>query len=103
MSEVALPPVALVPPAPVSAAQASALPWTRFLLDVALGATDGAKRHAANAIGLGLTLPQLAEALVQCVMAAGITTWNRSGCAVMEHAVEAAAALDARRRAGVAP
>ncbi len=63
------------------------------VLDVALGATDGAKRHAANAIGLGLTLPQLAEALVQCVMAAGITTWNRSGCAVMEHAVEAAATL----------
>jgi alkylhydroperoxidase/carboxymuconolactone decarboxylase family protein YurZ len=73
------------------------------VLDVALGATDGAKRHAANAIGLGLTVPQLAEALVQCVMAAGITTWNRSGCAVMEHAVEAAAALDAQRRNGVAP
>jgi hypothetical protein len=36
-------------------------------------------------------------------MAAGITTWNRSGCAVMEHAVEAAAALDAQRRNGVAP
>ena len=45
MSEVALPPIALVPQAPVSAAQASALPWTRFLLDVALGASLMAALH----------------------------------------------------------
>lgn len=70
------------------------------VLDVALGATDGARRHAANAIGLGLTLPQLAEALVQCIMAAGITSWNRSGCAVMEHAAEAADALEKARGKG---
>lgn len=67
-------------------------------LDVALGATDGAKRHAENAVRLGLTLPQLAEVLVQCLMAAGIATWNRSGCAVMEHAEAVAAALKAEKR-----
>lgn len=66
-------------------------------LDVAVGATDGAKRHAENAVRLGITLPQLAEVLVQCVMAVGITTWNRSGCAVMEHAEAVAAEMKKAR------
>ena len=56
------------------------------LLDVLVGQTQGAKAHAANAIRLGLTLPELAEGLVQCMMVGGITTWNVSGAEVMAHA-----------------
>lgn len=56
------------------------------LLDVLVGAVDGAKVHAGNALRQGLTLEQLAEGLVQCILVGGITTWNRAGRAVMEHA-----------------
>lgn len=56
------------------------------LLDVLVGAVDGAKAHAANAIRQGLTLPELAEGLVQCILVGGITTWNKAGRAVLEHA-----------------
>lgn len=55
------------------------------LLDVLVGQNRGAKAHAANAIRLGLTLPELAEGLVQCLMVGGITTWNLTGREVMEH------------------
>ena len=61
------------------------------LLDVLVGAVDGAKVHAANALRQGLTLPELAEGLVQCILVGGITTWNRAGRAVMEHAAALAA------------
>lgn len=60
------------------------------LLDVVIGASDGAKVHAANAIRLGLTVEQLSEGLVQCIMARGITTWNMVGRATLQHAVEVA-------------
>jgi alkylhydroperoxidase/carboxymuconolactone decarboxylase family protein YurZ len=56
------------------------------LLDVLVGSADGAKVHAANAMRQGLTLPELAEGLVQCILVGGITTWNNAGRAVMEHA-----------------
>ena len=55
------------------------------LLDVLVGQNRGAKAHAANAIRLGLTLPELAEGLVQCLMVGGITVWNLTGREVMEH------------------
>ena len=58
------------------------------LLDVVIGETNGAKAHGANAIKLGLTIEQLTEGLVQCIMAAGITTWNMTGKAVLTHAIE---------------
>lgn len=58
------------------------------LLDTVIGATDGAKAHAGNAIRLGLTVEQLAEGLVQCILAAGITTWNITGQSVLRHAIE---------------
>jgi alkylhydroperoxidase/carboxymuconolactone decarboxylase family protein YurZ len=61
------------------------------LLDVLVGQTRGAKVHAANAIRQGLTLPELSEGLVQCLMVGGITTWNVSGREVMEHAEALAA------------
>jgi alkylhydroperoxidase/carboxymuconolactone decarboxylase family protein YurZ len=61
------------------------------LLDTLVGQTPGAKAHAANAIRLGLTLPELAEGLVQCVMVGGITVWNLTGAEVMAHAEAVAA------------
>lgn len=57
------------------------------LIDTALGITEGAKVHAANAVRLGLTIEELSEGLVQVIMAAGITTWNTSGRPVLEHAL----------------
>lgn len=45
MSEVALPPAGMVSETPMAASQASSLPWTRFLLDVALGASLMAALH----------------------------------------------------------
>lgn len=58
------------------------------LLDTVLGATEGAKVHAANAVRLGLTVEELSEGLVQCILAAGITTWNKTGRAALLHAIE---------------
>ena len=63
------------------------------LLDVLVGAVDGAKVHAGNALRQGLTLPELAEGLVQCILVGGITTWNRAGRQVMEHAAALAEAM----------
>lgn len=57
------------------------------VLDVMAGAATGAKAHAANALRLGLSVEQLAEALVQCIMAGGITTWNLVGKDVLLHAI----------------
>ena len=58
------------------------------LLDTLLGQSTGAKNHAAAAIRHGLTLPELAEGLVQVIMAGGITTWNTTGADVMRHCAE---------------
>ena len=55
------------------------------LLDTLVGQTYGAKVHAANAMRLGLTVPQLAEGLVQVMMVGGVTTWNVSGAEVLRH------------------
>jgi alkylhydroperoxidase/carboxymuconolactone decarboxylase family protein YurZ len=57
------------------------------LLDVQGGFTAGAKAHAANAVKLGLTLPELAEGLAQVIMVGGITTWNTAGAEVLQHCV----------------
>jgi alkylhydroperoxidase/carboxymuconolactone decarboxylase family protein YurZ len=58
------------------------------LLDVQGGFTAGAKAHAANAVKLGLTLPELAEGLAQVIMVGGITTWNTAGADVLQHCIE---------------
>ncbi len=65
------------------------------LLDTLIGQKNGAKNHAAAAVKLGLTLPELAEGLVQVIMAGGITTWNETGADVMRHCVQ----LEAERAA----
>jgi alkylhydroperoxidase/carboxymuconolactone decarboxylase family protein YurZ len=58
------------------------------LLDTLIGQTTGAKNHAAAAVRLGLTLPELSEGLVQVIMAGGITTWNQTGAEVLRHCAE---------------
>lgn len=58
------------------------------LLDTLAGQTTGARNHAAAAMRLGLTLPELAEGLVQVMMVGGITTWNVSGADVMRHCID---------------
>jgi alkylhydroperoxidase/carboxymuconolactone decarboxylase family protein YurZ len=63
------------------------------LLDCLIGQTEAAKNHAAAAMRRGLTLPELAEGLVQVLMVGGITAWNRSGAEVLRHC----AGLDAAR------
>ncbi|MET3891733.1 alkylhydroperoxidase/carboxymuconolactone decarboxylase family protein YurZ [Bosea sp. OAE506] len=65
------------------------------LLDTLIGQKNSAKNHATAAMKLGLTLPELAEGLVQVVMAGGITTWNETGADVMRHCVQ----LEAERTA----
>src|SRR3954469_20936773 len=58
------------------------------LLDTLIGQTTGAKNHAAAAVRLGLSLPELSEGPVQVIMAGGITTWNGTGAEVLRHCAE---------------
>lgn len=58
------------------------------LLDTLAGQTTGARNHAAAAMRQGLTLPELAEGLVQVMMVGGITTWNLTGAEVMRHCAD---------------
>ncbi len=64
------------------------------LLDTLAGQTRGARNHAVAAMKLGLTLPELAEGLVQVIMVGGITTWNASGAEVLRHCAEQAASAE---------
>ncbi len=61
------------------------------LLDTLAGQTGGAKTHAMAAMKLGLTMPQLAEGLVQVMMVGGVTTWNLTAAEVLRHCQEHAA------------
>jgi len=60
------------------------------LLDTLHGDLMGAKAHGVLAVQLGLTLPELAEGLVQVLMVGGITTWNNVGQHVLRACEEAA-------------
>jgi alkylhydroperoxidase/carboxymuconolactone decarboxylase family protein YurZ len=53
------------------------------VLDTLHGDKYGAINHALAAMKLGLTLPELAEGLVQVIMVGGITTWNLVGYDLM--------------------
>jgi alkylhydroperoxidase/carboxymuconolactone decarboxylase family protein YurZ len=54
------------------------------VLDTLHGDLNGALNHGLTAMKLGLTLPELAEGLVQVLMVGGITTWNNVGQHVMK-------------------
>jgi alkylhydroperoxidase/carboxymuconolactone decarboxylase family protein YurZ len=58
------------------------------MLDTLHGDKYGATNHAIAAMKLGLTLPELAEGLVQVIMVGGITTWNLVGYELMQACIE---------------
>jgi alkylhydroperoxidase/carboxymuconolactone decarboxylase family protein YurZ len=57
------------------------------VLDTLHGDKYGAINHAIAAMKLGLTLPELAEGLVQVIMVGGITTWNLVGYDLLQACV----------------
>ena len=63
------------------------------LLDVLAGNAAGAKSHGLAAMKLGLTVPEMAEGLVQVIMVGGITTWNLVGADLLRACVAEAADL----------
>lgn len=58
------------------------------LLDVVTGNLSGAKNHLHAAMREGLTVPQLAEALMQTMAVCGITTWGQAGWRLCDYAAQ---------------
>lgn len=58
------------------------------LLDVVTGNLSGAKNHLHAAMREGLTVPQLAEALMQTMAVCGITTWGQTGWRLCDYAAQ---------------
>lgn len=58
------------------------------VLDTATGNLAGAKNHLGAAMRAGLTVRELAQALVQVMTVCGITTWGQTGYKVLDHAAE---------------
>ena len=56
------------------------------LLDVVTGNLSGAKNHLHAAMREGLTVAQLAEALMQTMAVCGITTWGQAGWRLCDYA-----------------
>ncbi|MGE4240787.1 carboxymuconolactone decarboxylase family protein [Ramlibacter sp.] len=56
------------------------------VLDTATGNLAGAKNHLRAAMDAGLTIPELAQALIQVMNVCGITTWGQTGYLVMDEA-----------------
>jgi alkylhydroperoxidase/carboxymuconolactone decarboxylase family protein YurZ len=54
------------------------------VLDTATGNLPGANNHLRAAVDQGLTVPELAEALIQVMNVCGITTWGQTGYKVMD-------------------
>lgn len=69
------------------------------LLDTLAGQKQGAITHAKLALKNGLTIPQLAEGLVQVLMVGGISTWNGVGADVLAACVESAEDRGGQKRA----
>ncbi len=61
------------------------------VLDTLHGDKYGAINHAVAAMKLGLTLPELAEGMVQVIMVGGITSWNLVGYDLMQACIAHAA------------
>lgn len=56
------------------------------VLDTATGNLAGANNHLRAAVEQGLTVPELAEALIQVMNVCGITTWGQTGWKVLDEA-----------------
>jgi alkylhydroperoxidase/carboxymuconolactone decarboxylase family protein YurZ len=70
------------------------------VLDTATGNLAGANNHLRAALNEGLTVPELAEALIQVMNVCGITTWGQTGYKVLD---EARRLVEARNQASRAP
>ena len=73
------------------------------LLDVVTGNLSGAKNHLHAAMREGLTVPQLAEALMQTMAVCGITTWGQAGWRLCDYAasIERGEAVNEAGEAGL--
>jgi alkylhydroperoxidase/carboxymuconolactone decarboxylase family protein YurZ len=73
------------------------------LLDVVTGNLSGAKNHLHAAMREGLTVPQLAEALMQTMAVCGITTWGQTGWRLCDYAasIERGEAVNEAGEAGL--
>ena len=73
------------------------------LLDVVTGNLPGAKNHLHAAMRDGLTVPQLAEALMQTMAVCGITTWGQTGWRLCDYAasIERGEAVNEAGEAGL--
>ena len=70
------------------------------VLDTATGNLPGANNHLRAAVNEGLTVPELAEALIQVMNVCGITTWGQTGYKVLD---EARRLIEARGPTSTAP
>ena len=73
------------------------------LLDVVTGNLAGAKNHLHAAMREGLSVPQLAEALMQTMAVCGITTWGQAGWRLCDYAaaIERGEAVNEAGEAGL--
>jgi hypothetical protein len=56
------------------------------VLDTATGNLTGANNHLRAAVDQGLTVPELAEAMIQVMNVCGITTFGQTGYKVLDEA-----------------
>ncbi len=70
------------------------------VLDTATGNLPGANNHLRAAVDQGLTIPELAEALIQVMNVCGITTWGQTGYKVLDEAKRLIDASSAKKAVG---
>lgn len=70
------------------------------VLDTATGNLAGANNHLRAAVDQGLTVAELAEALIQVMNVCGITTWGQTGYKVMDEAKRLTSAAGGAGKAG---
>lgn len=68
------------------------------VLDTATGNLAGANNHLRAAVDQGLSVPELAEALIQVMNVCGITTWGQTGYKVLDEAQRLVGARAAQPR-----
>ncbi|MEI7786547.1 MAG: carboxymuconolactone decarboxylase family protein [Betaproteobacteria bacterium] len=75
------------------------------VLDTATGNLSGANNHLRAAVDQGLTVPELAEAMIQVMNVCGITTFGQTGYKVLDEAKRLTTKKSASpaRKAGAGP
>jgi alkylhydroperoxidase/carboxymuconolactone decarboxylase family protein YurZ len=75
------------------------------VLDTATGNLSGANNHLRAAVDQGLTVPELAEAMIQVMNVCGITTFGQTGYKVLDEAKRLTAKKSSppARKAGAGP